>query len=70
MRLIVVKLYNGKEISRWIYDTEHAESVFSNIKKCEDVEQAYLCDGDTGELLDATNDEIKAMVEECGICQE
>ena len=65
MRLIVVKLYNGKEISRWIYDTEYAESVFSNIKKCEDVEQAYLCDGDTGELLDATNDEIKAMVEEC-----
>ena len=69
MRLIVIKLASGKEISRWIYDTEYAESIFDNIKKCEDVEQAYLCNGDTGELLDATNEEIKTMIEECkGSC--
>ena len=65
MRLIVVKTCGGKEDRRFIYDNEYADFVFSGIEKCEDVEQAYLCDGDTGELLNATNDEIKEMIEEC-----
>ena len=65
MRLMVVKLHGGEEEARWFYDNEYAEATFENVKKCEDVEQAYLCDGDTGELVDATNEEIKTMMQEC-----